>query len=59
MPSITAAFASIEVARTLRKLPSAALDDLRGLLIPDQADRDAIAEQLLRKRTKGADQLQS
>jgi hypothetical protein len=28
-----AAFASIEVARTLRKLASAALDDLRGLLI--------------------------
>jgi hypothetical protein len=54
-----AAFASIEVARTLRKLPSAALDDLRGLLIRDQADRDAIAEQLLWKRTKGADQLQS
>jgi len=45
------------VARTLRKLPSAALDDLRGLLIRDQADRDAIAEQLLWTRTKGADQL--
>ena len=42
---------------TLSRLPIGARHDLRRLLIRDQPDRDAIAEQLLRRRTEGADQL--
>ena len=41
----------------LRQLPQSARDDLRRLLIRDQPDRDAIAEQLLRRRTPAADDL--
>jgi hypothetical protein len=42
---------------SMSRLEPAARDDLRRLLIRDLADRDAIAEQLLRRRTAGADQL--
>ena len=45
-----AAFADL-----LRRLPSGVRDGLRRLLIRDQPARDAIAEQLLRLRTPGAD----
>jgi hypothetical protein len=41
-------------ADTLRRLPPDARNELRRLLIRDQADRDAIAEQLLRRRTPRA-----
>jgi len=41
----------------LRRLPPGARSDLRRLLISDQPDRNAIAEQLLRRRTLGADAL--
>ena len=44
-------------ADTLRRLPPGARDELRQLLIRDQPERDAIAEQLLRQRTPGADDL--
>jgi hypothetical protein len=43
-----------EVRVALGQLPLPALDDLRRLLIRDQPDRDAKAEQLLRRRTVGA-----
>jgi len=38
-------------------LPADARDQLRRLLIRDQPDRDAIAKQLLQRRTSGAVQL--
>lgn len=46
-----------ELRGLLQRLPSGARDDLRRLLIRDQPDRDAIAEQLLRRRTSGANDL--
>lgn len=46
-----------DLRSTLEGLDPAARDDLRRLLIRDQADRDAIAQQLLRRRTNGADDL--
>ena len=42
---------------SLRLLSPQARDELRSLLIGDQAGRDAIAEQLLRRHTSGASQL--
>jgi hypothetical protein len=45
------------LSTTLRRLPPSARVDLRRLLIRDQPDRDAIAEQLLRRRTSGANDL--
>lgn len=39
----------------LRRLDPAAREDLRRLLVRDQPDRDAVAAQLLRKQTPGAD----
>jgi hypothetical protein len=41
----------------LQLLPADARDQLRRLLIRDQPDRDAIAKQLLQRRTSGAVQL--
>jgi len=41
------------LADALRHLPAGARDELRRLLIHAQSDRDAIAEQLLRRRTPG------
>ena len=45
------------LAALLQKLDGGVRSDLRKLLIRDQPDRDAIAEQLLRRRTPGADDL--
>ena len=45
------------LADALGHLPAGARDELRRLLIRDQPDRDAIAEQLLRLRRPGADDL--
>ena len=42
---------------TLMRLDPGARNELRRLLISDQPDRNAIAEQLLRRRTLGADAL--
>lgn len=39
---------------TLGRLPPAARSDLRRLLFADQADRDQVAEQLLKQRTPEA-----
>jgi hypothetical protein len=47
-----------ELRATLARLPPSARDELRRLLIRDQASRDGIAEQLLRRRgTRGATEL--
>lgn len=43
-----------DLRSTFRRLPPAARTDLRRLVFSDQADRDRIAEQLLRRRTPGA-----
>lgn len=45
------------LADALRQLDAGARSDLRRLLIRDQPDRDAIANQLLRRRTPGAHDL--
>ena len=45
------------LAALLQKLDGGVRSDLRKLLIRDQSDRDAIAEQLLRRGTPGADDL--
>jgi len=45
------------LADALRHLPADARGELRRLLISDQPERDAIAEQLLRRRTPGTDDL--
>jgi len=45
------------LADSLQRLAPAARSDLRQLLIRDQPVRDAIAEQLLRRRTPGTDDL--
>jgi hypothetical protein len=43
-----------DLRTTLLHLDPAAMSDLRRLLYADQADRDRLAEQLLRRRTEGA-----
>ena len=45
------------LADALRRLDSGARSDLRKLLSSDPPDRDAIAQQLLRRRTPGTDEL--